>query len=115
MRHSRSTDPTKLDAFKPDVKSLLASTRFREGSRYENFDSSKDKVAEYGLAGLVAAGAGLGAAKLIKIGLIAKFWKLIVAGVIAGKKVIALALVGAGAWLKKFFNKSRGVETPPTP
>jgi len=108
------TDPSKLDGFRPEAKTLLAGTAFQQGARYEDFDSSKDKVAEYGLAGLIAAGAGLGAAKLIKIGLIAKFWKVIVVAFIAGKKFIVLALVGLGAWLKKALGqRNRNIETPP--
>ena len=98
------TDPGKLAGFKSEATTLLASTRFRQGSRYEDFDSSKDKVAEYGLAGLVAAGAGLGAAKLVKLGLLAKFWKVIVVGLLAAKKAIVLAIVGAGAYLKRLFS-----------
>jgi uncharacterized membrane-anchored protein len=95
------TDPADLAAYKPDAAKLLENTRFAPGARYEDFDASSDKTAEYGLAGLIAAGAGLGAGKLVKIGLLAKFWKVILVGLAAGKKVIVLALVGAGAYLKK--------------
>jgi len=107
------TDPSKLAAFKPEATALLGGTKFRSGARYADFDSSKDKVAEYGLAGLVAAGAGLGAAKLIKIGLLAKFWKLILVGIMAGKKFIVLGLVALGALVKKWMDRAKGVETGP--
>jgi uncharacterized membrane-anchored protein len=107
------TDPSKLATFKPEAAALLGGTQFRSGARYADFDSSKDKVAEYGLAGLVAAGAGLSAAKLIKIGLFAKFWKLILVGIMAGKKFIVLGLIALGALVKKWMDRSRGVETGP--
>ena len=110
------TDPSKLDGFKSEATTLLAGTKFQQGARYEDFDASKDKVAEYGLAGLIAAGAGLGAMKLLKIGLIAKFWKVLVVAFIAGKKAIVLAVVALGAWLKKALGvRSKNLETPPPP
>jgi len=113
------TDPAKLDAAKPLAAALLTKTTFKPGARYEDFQEGKDKVAEYGLGGLVLAGAGLSAAKLIKIGLLAKFWKLILAALIAGKKVIIVAAVAALAWLKRFFGgrstPSTAAPTSPTP
>jgi len=95
------TDPSTLAQFKPDAETLLASTRFGNGARYEDFDSASDKTAEYGLAGLIAAGAGVGAGKLVKIGLLAKFWKVILIGFAAGKKVIFIALAAGAAYAKK--------------
>lgn len=97
------TDPNQLAGFKSEATVLLSGTKFAAGSRYEDFDAKSDKTAEYGLAGLVAAGAGLGAAKLVKIGLLAKFWKVVVAALLAGKKLIVVALAGIGAYLKKLF------------
>ena len=86
---------------KPVAAKLLAATTFRQGSRYQDFDKSKgDKVAEYGLVGLVLG--GLGVAKLVKIGLIAKFWKLIVLGI-----------AGAFAAIKKFFGGKADAPPPP--
>lgn len=55
---------------------------FDPGSRYEDFDSSTDRMADYGIGGLVAAGVGVAAAK--KLGLLAillKFIKPILIGV----------------------------------
>ena len=57
---------------------------FDAGSRYTDFDASIDKTAEYGLAGLVAAGAGIVVAK--KLGFLAialGFGKWILAGLVA--------------------------------
>jgi uncharacterized membrane-anchored protein len=109
------TDPSKLTAFKPEAATLLTGTRFRDGARHADFDSSKDKVAEYGLTGLVAAGAGLGAAKLVKLGLLAKFWKLALVAIISGKKFIVLGLVALGVLVKKWLDRNRGIETGPRP
>lgn len=68
---------------------LLASTAsFDSGARYADFNSATDKEAGYGLAGLVAAGAGVAAAK--KLGLLA-----ILLGF--GKKFIILILVAGAA------------------
>jgi uncharacterized membrane-anchored protein len=106
------TDPAALAAHRPHATTLLAGVHFAKGARYEDFDSKTDKVAEYGLAGLIMAGAGLGAAKLIKIGLIAKFWKVILAALIAGKKVVVAALVGAGALVKRAFGAKKKDELP---
>jgi uncharacterized membrane-anchored protein len=100
-------DAKTIDASKPDGLVILRATTFKAGSRYEDFDSKSDKVAEYGLAALVVGGAGVAALKLVKVGLLAKFsGKLI-----AGKKLVVLALVGIGAFFKKLFaGKS---QTPP--
>lgn len=99
------TDPGQLAGFKQHATALLGGTHFANGARYEDFNAATDKVAEYGLAGLVAAGAGLGAAKLVKLGLLAKFSKFIVAALIAGKKLIVLGLLALGAAAKKLFGK----------
>jgi uncharacterized membrane-anchored protein len=106
------TDPEKLTMYKPHAATLLGGTKFGSGARYEDFDSKTDKVAEYGLAGLVMAGAGLGAAKLVKLGLLAKFWKVIIAAVIAGKKAIVVAAIAVGAYLKKLFGTKKDEPAP---
>jgi uncharacterized membrane-anchored protein len=107
------TDPDKLQAYKSDAAALLGGTAFKTGARYEDFDAATDKTAEYGLAGLIAAGAGLGATKLIKLGLLAKFWKVILAALFAGKKVILVALVAAGVYVKKLLGARRAASQPP--
>lgn len=70
---------------------------FVPGERYADFDSATDKTSEYGLAGLVAAGAGAAAAK--KLGLLA-----ILAGL--GKKLFVLIGIGAaaiGGFIRRLF------------
>lgn len=57
---------------------------FETGARYADYDATTDKAAGYGLAGLVGGGAAVAVAK--KVGLLAvlaKFWKLILVGVLA--------------------------------
>jgi uncharacterized membrane-anchored protein len=92
---------SKIQASKPAVATLLAATHYKPGSRYEDFDSKKDKVAEYGLAALVVGGAGAVALKLVKVGLIAKFAGKILALLIALKKAVILVIVAIFAFLKR--------------
>jgi uncharacterized membrane-anchored protein len=107
------TGSEKFAAFKGNAATLLAATSFKKGARYEDFDKKTDKVAEYGLMGLILGGAGLGAAKLVKIGLLAKFWKVFIALLLAGKKLVIALFVLIGAGIKKIFGKKdQGVPPP---
>ncbi len=101
------TDPALLSQYRARAATLLSATQFGSGARYEDFNEKTDKVAEYGLAGLVLAGAGLGAAKMVKLGLLAKFSKVIIGALIAGKKLIVAGLIALGALLKRFFGGRR--------
>jgi uncharacterized membrane-anchored protein len=65
-------DPAELVADKPEVAALLEGTAFKAGARYEDFDSRMDRIAQYGLAGPILAGAGIGAARVVKMGLLAR-------------------------------------------
>ena len=103
------TDPAKLAVHKINASKLLAATTFKTGARYEDFNSKTDKVAEYGLMGLILGGAGLGAAKLVKIGLLAKFGKGLIALLIAGKKLVVLFFVGIWVGIKKIL----GIKSAP--
>jgi uncharacterized membrane-anchored protein len=75
------TEPQALAATKVHAQQLLDATHFNDGKRYEDFNASTDRVAEYGLAALVAGGVAkkLGFFAVIGVAL-AKFWKLIVLG-----------------------------------
>jgi len=90
MEAALVTDPMELESVLPDFKSLLKDFSFTEGNSYAEFRKG-DKVAEYGLAALITGGA---AAVALKTGLLQKFWKLIVVGVVA-----------VGAAVKKFFRR----------
>ncbi len=85
--------PDQADAAVTEFNDMLTSFTFKPGSKYSDFTRG-DKVAEYGLAGLVVGGAGVA---LVKSGLLAKFWKLIV--------VTFVAVAGA---IKKAFAKLTG-------
>jgi len=105
------TDPTKLEMYRGDAMTLLDATAFSKGQRYEDFDKKTDKVAEYGLAGLIAGGAGLAALKLAKVGLIAKFWNVILGVLLAAKKAIFLAFAAMGAFFKRIFGGKKKAAT----
>ncbi len=90
----------KLDAAKPGAMALVKGFSFKEGSRYAEWKEG-DKLAEYGLTGLVAAGAGVAAVKLGLFGVVAKFFGKL------GKAAIAL-VVAVGAGISKLFNMFRG-------
>lgn len=85
-------DMTTLPLVKKDINNILASVEFNKGYRYEEYDSSIDKAAAYGIGGLIA---GKVLAKSGIFVMLAKFWKL-----------IAVGFVGAlAAFKKKLFGK----------
>ncbi len=90
--------PDELSRVSPITDDLLAHYRFIEGNRYAEFIPGKDTVAKYGLTALIAGGAG---AALVKSGLLARFWKLIVLGVVA-----------VGAWLRRMFGGKAAEGSP---
>ncbi len=80
--------PQQAAAVVPQFDGLISGFSYNSGHTYAEFKSG-DKIAAYGLTALIAGGAG---AVALKTGLLQKFWKVIVAGVVA--------LLAA---LKKFF------------
>lgn len=106
-------EPEGLAHSKPHMAKLLESTRFNPGARYEDFQEGTDKVAEFGLAGLVLGGAGVGAAKLAKVGILAKFGKFLVALLVAGKKAIIPLVLAIGALVSKLFGGKKTEAAPP--
>lgn len=81
-------DEEEMAAVVPEYQKLLTGYAFQKEESYAAFRKG-DKVAEYGLTGLILGGGLLVAAKS---GLLAKLWKPIVAG-----------LVVVGAFLKRIF------------
>jgi len=81
------TDPANLAKDKQVLmEKIIPNFSMKEGKRYEDFNESTDKVAEYGLTGLVLGGLGLAIAK--KAGLLAllalvfkKGWVVIVVAI----------------------------------
>ncbi len=82
-----------LPEVKENINPILNSVNFNEGHQYADFDPKLDKVAAYGIGGLIAGKV------LAKTGLIAK------AGILLAKfwKVIALAFIAFGASIRKLF------------
>lgn len=78
----------------------------KEGHRYTDFNAETDKVAEYGLTGLILGGLGLAAAK--KLGLLA----MILAFAKKGWILIVVALGALGGLLKKLFGKKKDEQPP---
>ncbi|HEX7769105.1 MAG TPA: DUF2167 domain-containing protein, partial [Dokdonella sp.] len=73
-------DPETIERDVASFKRSLDGFHFNPGETYAEYREG-DRVAEYGLTALVAGGAVAIAAKT---GFLAKFWKLIVGGVVAG-------------------------------
>ena len=96
MRVNLVTSAEEIDAALPVFNEMLSEFTFTDGNKYSEFTRG-DKVAEYGLAGLIVGGAGVA---LVKSGLLQKFGKLIVVGVVA--------LLG---FLKKLFSGLTGRQT----
>lgn len=96
-------DPANLATSKPQAGSLLAATTFKVGSRYADFQPGTDKAAEYGLAALIAGGAGAAALKVAKVGLLAKLGGKLIAILIAFKKLIIVAALGVVGLIQKLF------------
>jgi uncharacterized membrane-anchored protein len=90
--------PERLDAALPLFASMLTGFEYKSGSRYAEFKAG-DRIAEYGLAALVAGGAG---ALALKSGLLAKLWKLIL-----------IPILGVGAWLKRLFTGRKAQNEDP--
>jgi uncharacterized membrane-anchored protein len=86
-----------IGQIKSEMKTVTAFTEFTPGNRYNDFDSSTDKVAEYGIAALVAGGVAA------KLGLFGK----LLAVLIAAKKIIFVAVAGAFGWIAKLFKGKR--------
>jgi len=90
--------PEEFDAAMPMYNALLGGFSYTQGNRYSEFVKG-DRVSEIGLTALIAGGAG---AVAMKTGLLARFWKLIVGG-----------LMAVGAFLKRIFggkSKDDGAE-----
>ena len=83
-------DPAQLAATLPKFKTMLSGFDFVQGQKYSEFRAG-DKMAAYGLTGLIAGG---GVAVAAKSGLFKWLWKVIVA-----------AVVGIGALAKKLFGR----------
>ncbi|UOB16943.1 DUF2167 domain-containing protein [Abyssalbus ytuae] len=86
-------DMSVLPQVKNDIDSFLNSVDFNEGYRYTDFNPDMDKIAAYGIGGLIA---GKVLAKTGALAVLLKFWK-----------VIAIALAGGFAVLRKRFTGNK--------
>jgi len=84
-----------LEQIRGEMRPLIEVAEFNEGYRYGEFNAKTDRVAEYGLAALIAAGVGA------KLGLFAKLGVFL----LAMKKFIIIGIVALGAFLKRLFGK----------
>ena len=89
------SDINNLNQVKSNINPILESVNFNDGNRYADFNPKMDKVAAYGIGGLIAGKLLLKAGLFAKLGLIlAKFWK-----------VIALGFIAIMAGVRKLFSK----------
>lgn len=93
-----------IEAEKPIARNLLAALEYNDGKRYTDFNAATDRVAEYGLAALVA---GVAAKKLGLFAVIAAFF-------VKFAKLIGIAVVALGAGAAKIFRRRRDAESAPT-
>ncbi len=94
------TEKNKVPTDKAAVLALLDNLHYVEGKRYADFDASSDKVAEYGLAALVA---GVAAKKLGLFAVIAAFLAKF-----AKVGILAAAALGGGLWKRLKGKKATG-------
>ena len=80
-----------LQEIEAKVPAILGMVDFTDGNRYADFKPGTDKVAAYGIAGLIAGGV------LAKAG----FFKLLWVGILAAKKFIIIGVIAIGIWIKK--------------
>ena len=86
-------DINMLSTFNADRDNILHSVEFTPGNRYSDFNPDIDKVAAYGIGGLIA---GKILAKAGFFALILKFWKFIAIGAVALFSGFRKKLFGGG-------------------
>jgi uncharacterized membrane-anchored protein len=86
-----------LQQVRTEMRPLLDVAEFNEGYRYAEFNAKTDRMAEYGLGALIAAGVGA------KLGLFAKLGALL----LAFKKFIIIGVIALGGFLAKMFGKRK--------
>lgn len=92
-----------LPAVAAHCQTLLGVSEFKAGQRYENFDPAYDKLAAYGIGGLVAG-------KLAaKVGILAKLLLLLKAGI----KPILIGVVALGALVMKLLGRRKAAAAEP--
>ncbi len=95
------TSPDNTTAAVADVDGVLRAYRFKGGDTYADWRPG-DKVAEYGLTGLIVGGA---VAAAVKTGLLKGLWKFLVAGIAAFWKLLLAAAAALAAGLRSLFKR----------
>ncbi|MFO1400728.1 MAG: DUF2167 domain-containing protein [Steroidobacteraceae bacterium] len=93
--------PEDLADASASLNATLEGYSFNAGHTYAEWIPG-DKVAEYGLAGLIIGG---GAAAAAKAGLLKGLWKFIVAAFAAGWKLIVVAAVAVAGFVRRLFGR----------
>ena len=90
---------SQLPAVQRDMQGVLGFVEFNEGNRYADF-SDGDKVAAYGIGALVAG----------KVAAKAGFFKIILAALLAAKKLVVVAVVALGAFISRLLGRGKKEE-----
>jgi len=85
-----------LPVIRSEARNLLSAVEFSGGHRYTDYLPGKDKAAAYGITGLIV---GATAAK-------AGFFKALLVGLLAFKKVLFAGVIALGAALKRLLGRS---------
>jgi uncharacterized membrane-anchored protein len=95
-----------LPVVRNEARNVISAVNFSEGHRYSDYLPGKDRAAAYGVAGLIL---GAAAAK-------AGFFKVLLVGILAFKKLIVAAAIGLIGAVRKFFRRrdSDAVVTQPS-
>lgn len=86
-----------LEPIEADMRNVLDLVEFNPGHRYADYVPGTDKVAAYGIGALIAG----------KVAAKAGLFKVILAGLVAMKKFVIIAVLGIGAVIKGFFQRRR--------
>jgi uncharacterized membrane-anchored protein len=97
---------SQLPEIENQTPAILGMVDFNQGNRYADFDPKIDKVATYGIAALVAGGIAA------KLGLFSGLFKLVLAFLVAAKKLVIICVVAIAAFFKKLFGRNK--TSPPT-
>ncbi len=89
-----------LAAIEADMRTVLGFVEFNPGHRYADFVPGADKVAAYGIAGLIAG----------KVAVKAGLFKVLLGAVLAAKKLLAAGAIAAVAVLRGLFRRRREEE-----
>ncbi|HKC49957.1 MAG TPA: DUF2167 domain-containing protein [Myxococcota bacterium] len=92
---------TRAELVQARMRDALALVEFEPGHRYDEFDSGVDRVAAYGIGGLVAGGI------LAKAG----FFKVLLVALLAAKKFVAIGVLAAVGLISRYFRRNRPAST----